>query len=954
MKKISLRLLAIMLSASCVLHSCDLKMNKNQAAKEGYNEEEEEKEGYDGPAERDMLEFEKTKDPATGIVPKDLLLPALEATEVMKGSDEAKLLDMTWIERGPIYDSVGPFNGNTRGGPGNLPGTYTSGRMRGVLVDPTDATGNTVWVGGVNGGIWKTTNLLSTIPNWQNINDFFDNMAVSSICIDPSNSNIMYFSTGEPTVNTDAVRGLGIWKSTDHGVTWNRLVSTTGFTLIFKILCDNSGNLYAALRSSGLMRSNDGGSTWTTISPSSGSCTDIELSSTGTLHASMGYYYASGGTARHYFTTTPATVNSAGWTSSTGLPSAANRLEMASVADTVWIVSTSSGNNVNNSYKSTDGGATFTKQNITTYSTSLSNTQGWYNISLAINPNTASSFIVGGIEAWRSVNDGLSISRMTFWITSSPYVHADQHFAQWWNVDGEARILLGCDGGLFLSRDNGASFADKNQNLGIKQFYSCAIHPTLPNYFLAGSQDNGSHRLNNPGLTYSTEVTGGDGAYVDIDQDEPQFQFTSYVYNQYRRSTNNWTTFTSFNFSNSEGLFINPFDYDDAANKLYASYGASLFRWNDPTTAISVATASTNILTVPFMSGSITALTTSPNVAKRLYVGTSGARLIRIDNADTVTNSSIAGFTTNISGPSFSGYLNCVAVGSDDQTLLAIFSNYGVTNVWHSTDGGGSWTGIDGNLPNMPVRWAVFDPTNNDKVIIATEAGVYVTRDINGGATQWLPSPDFPTVRTDMLKVRTSDNLILAATHGRGLWSSYTYTVVPVRNITLQARAGADGYATLNWNSLGGTTETKYVIQYSINGISFTNIETTLSNVTSYRHLLNSPNGYYRIMSSENGSRPVYSNVAFVKTGAGSNLTLRISPNPVVANAIFAFSSAGKGNYNWIVSDASGKTVLKGTGSLPSGGLVNLPLKTEALSKGTYYLQVVQEGQKVQATFIKQ
>ena len=83
---------------------------------------------------------------------------------------------MLWQERGPIYDSVGPSNGNTRGND-----LYTAGRMRAVLIDTlNDPTGNTAFVGGVSGSVWKCTNFLSNFPNWKNVNDYFDNMAISS------------------------------------------------------------------------------------------------------------------------------------------------------------------------------------------------------------------------------------------------------------------------------------------------------------------------------------------------------------------------------------------------------------------------------------------------------------------------------------------------------------------------------------------------------------------------------------------------------------------------------------------------------------------------------------------------------------------------------------------------------------------------------------------------------
>ncbi len=950
MKKIYTAALTCFTVASIFMASCTPSGTKT-------TEEDSNSEGYDGPLERQMLEFEKIKDPATGKIPTGELLTALTETETLKATPEARLMAMNWIERGPIYDSLGPSNGNTRGGFGNTNGVYTSGRMRAVLIDPTDPTGNTVWVGGVNGGIWKTTNLLNAVPIWQNINDFFDNMAISSICIDPSNSNIMYFSTGEPTVNADAVQGMGIWKSTDHGVTWNFLPSTSTFTLTFKLLCDNSGNLYAARRGAGLSRSTDGGATWASIAPNANSGSDIELSSTGTLHLSSGYFTAaSGGAARHFYTTSPATVTSGSWSSSTGLPTNANRFEIATQGDLVYICPTNGSNNVFGAYKSLDGGATFIQQNTINYATGVSNGQGWYNISLDINPNDGGQFIVGGLDAYRSLDSGVTAQRLTYWVTSLPYVHADHHYVKWFNAGGETRVLMGTDGGLFLSRDNGVTFTDKNRNLGIKQFYSCAIHPSLPNYFLAGAQDNGSHKLDNPGLTYSIEVTGGDGAYVDIDQDEPRIQFTSYVYNQFRRSTNGGVNWTSFNFTGTSGpgLFINPFDYDDINNKFFSSYSGQMMRWNNPT-SLTTNTSDTNRMIIPGTTGSLTAFMVSPNVDKRLYVGTSTGKLFRIENSDATTALDIAGNTTDITGPAFAGYLNCIAVGSNDNNLLAIFSNYGVTNVWYSSDAGLTWTGLDGNLPNMPVRWAVFDPISNDKIILATEAGVYVARDVNGAATQWLPSADFPTVRTDMLKVRPSDNLILAATHGRGLWSSYTFTVLPVKTIALQAKLDNAGNSNLTWSSIGAVSSTKFNVQYSLNGISFNDIATVPGTVAAFKHALSVPTGYYRIMAVEPNVASIYSNVVAVKsTRPLTGLKLRISPNPVVTAANFVVNTSEAGEYSWAVRDMQGKVLQTGRGVLGAGASVNLPVVVSNLPRGSYSLLVMGNRQKMNSTFIKQ
>src|SRR6187401_2959661 len=213
-------------------------------------DDEDDKDGYDGPAARDQQEFDWTVDPSLGYVPYNRLNSALAYTHYLRDSvinsrASGRLQSiMLWQERGPIYDSVGPSNGNTRGND-----LYTSGRMAAVLIDTlNDPSGNTAIVGGVSGGVWKTTNFLSNFPNWKIVNDYFDNMAISSICQDPSNANIMYFSTGEASSNADAHFGLGVWKSTDKGESWQQLPSSVNFIRNWKILCDPAGNIYLASR----------------------------------------------------------------------------------------------------------------------------------------------------------------------------------------------------------------------------------------------------------------------------------------------------------------------------------------------------------------------------------------------------------------------------------------------------------------------------------------------------------------------------------------------------------------------------------------------------------------------------------------------------------------------------------------------------------------------------------
>lgn len=737
-------------------------------------EGEEENDMYDGAAAAAKFEYNKTKDPATGKVPRERLLVALnntillERNNVAKGNPQAKftLPPLSWTERGPYTDLVGSSNGNTRAN-----SAITAGRVRAIMVDSLDAAHKTVWAGGVDGGLWKTNDITAAPANWILVNDFLSNIAVSDICQDPTNGNIMYFCTGESYYNGDAVSGVGVFKSTNHGLTWNFLPSTSAFTQGTRILCDNAGNIYLATRGTGLLRSTkaSGGAAWTNITPSSAPNADIcdlELSSTGRLHMVTGIF-----TQQAYrYTDIPSTCTSAaGWNSpATAFPSFFMRAEIAVSGNVLYAAPANASYQVPTMYKSIDGGANWTSIP-SPGGGGWANGQGWYSLSVRINPANSNQVIVGGLDNYKTTDGGASWSQISVWVGfSTQYVHADQHNLMWW--DGGTKMLFACDGGVHYSADGGTTIRDRNEGLRIKQFYSVAAHPTATNYFLAGAQDNGTHQLTMPGLSNSTEVTGGDGAFVAIDQDQPQFQFGSYVYNNYRRSINGGANWGSVNFGNV-GQFINPYDYDNTNNKIYAGYSSGQYlRWNDPQTGSSASGVS-----IPsFNSMPVTAVAVSPYTSNRVFFGVSGStpRIVRVDGADAApvdANITMAGTTSNT-------YVSCINTGTNDQNLMACFANYGIDNIYVSTNGGTSWTACDGNLPDMPVRWCMYYPGDNTRAYIATETGVWETDKLNGASTIWVSNATFPSVRTDMIKYRPSDRTIVAATHGRGVW---TATVPP-------------------------------------------------------------------------------------------------------------------------------------------------------------------------------
>lgn len=819
-----------------------------------------EKETGAGIDNRAAFDFLRIRDLKTGKVPVNAywqgLLKTKQAKEFYRNTLQARTV-LNWEERGPYTDAVGSSNGNTRAN-----NAVTAGRMRAVLVDASDATGKTVWVGGVDGGLWKTTDITTSPANWTLVNDYLSNIAVTSITQDPSNKDIMYFCTGEAYYNADAVAGMGVFISTDHGVTWSQLTSTINYTYCTRIVCDYQGNVYLATRGNGLLRSNNKGVSWTVITPSTMNTNicDIELSSlTGParLHVVAGIF----STQSYRYTDIPGTATSTtGWVAPlTAFPSYAQRAEIACSGNVLYACPVNASYQVPTIYKSIDGGANW---NPTTAqpTTGWASGQGWYAVSVGIDPSNSNNCIVGGLDAYKTVNGGGSWAKISNWVgTTGQYVHADIHDITWY--DNGNKLLFGSDGGIHYSADKGTTIRDRNIGLRIKQFYSVAVHPTATNYFLAGAQDNGTHQLQQQGLSSSIEVTGGDGAFVAIDQNEPQYQFGAYVYNQYRRSVDGGKTWSSVNLSSSTGLFINPFDYDNINNTLYASTTAgSYLRWaNAPTSS-----TSTNIAVAAFNSAQVSNVKVSPYTNNRVYFGTTGGRIVKVDNANLSSPAAV-----NITGASMpAGYVSCINVGTSDQYLIACYSNYGTTNVWVSTDAGVTWTGIDGDLPNVPVRWCMFEPSDNTKAIIATETGVWETSLINGNTTRWVPSLNFPTVRTDMLAYRSSDNTLVAATHGRGIFSTVLNST-PVCNSPSSLTTTNIGAvsATATWLSVTGVT---YTVDYrEVGAATWTNVATAVATSTvSITGLTAGKNYEWRVIANcLNDVQSVYATAQFTTLG---------------------------------------------------------------------------------------
>ena len=128
------------------------------------DEDEGSRSKQDGILEMIRQENARTKDLKLGYPPTERLIAAKRYADQLRAEAANKRVmapipNMTWQERGP--NNVG-------------------GRTRSILVDKNDLTNKTVWVAGVGGGLWKTTDITAIAPTWTSIDDYFSNIAIST------------------------------------------------------------------------------------------------------------------------------------------------------------------------------------------------------------------------------------------------------------------------------------------------------------------------------------------------------------------------------------------------------------------------------------------------------------------------------------------------------------------------------------------------------------------------------------------------------------------------------------------------------------------------------------------------------------------------------------------------------------------------------------------------------
>lgn len=421
--------------------------------------------------------------------------------------------------------------------------------------------------------------------------------------------------------------------------------------------------------------------------------------------------------------------------------------------------------------------------NCTTSTTDFTRNQAWYDLILKVRPDNPNIVLAGAVDLYGTTNGGTSWNLLSYWTggCSMPEVHADQHAIEFRSTNLN-EVIFGNDGGVYYSTNagtaasSGVTFNSRVNGYNVTQFYSCAMNNTSgSNVYLAGAQDNGTQRFSSAGINSTTEVYGGDGGFCFIDQTNPNIAIASYTNNNFYRSTNGGVSFTSTLIGEDTGDFINPADYDNVANILYTTGNI-----NELKRIANVETSPSAAVTMSIAIGgaSVSAIKANFFTANRIFVGSDVGDVYRIDNAN--GTHTITDITGNLPA---AGRVSSIDVGANDNELLVTYSNYGVSSVHYTNNGGSTWISKDEFgyiLPDIPVRWGLFNPNNTKEVMLATELGVWSTSDITQTNPEWSPTnTGLANVRCDILRFRNSDKQVVVATHGRGLYTTDVWASTP-------------------------------------------------------------------------------------------------------------------------------------------------------------------------------
>ena len=690
--------------------------------------------------------------------------------------------------------------------PRNIGPAGMSGRI--TAIDAVVADPNTIYLGAASGGVWKTTNQGAS---WDAVFEEQPILNIGSIAIQQSNPSTVWVGTGEGNPRNSISLGEGMYKTIDGGKSWKRM-GLEKTRNIHRIIVDPSnpntvyagaiGNPYAEHPERGVFKTTDGGETWDKIlftNDTSGVADMImDPSNPNKLFVAMWQHrrtpwsLSSGGPGSGLYMTFDGGKNWKKLGEKEGLP--AGNLGRIGLA-----ISRSNPNRVyalveatkNGLYKSDDGGQTWSLMNS---NPEFVSTRPFYFQEIACDPQNENRLWLIYQMISKSDDAGKNFEVVI------PYngIHPDHH-AFWIHPTNPNFIIDGNDGGIGITRDKGKTWLF-DEKLPVGQFYHINVDNEMPYNVMGGMQDNGSWR--GPAYTwmsggiknyYWDNLWGGDGFDVMPDKDDASWVFAMSQGGSVGR----------YNVKTGESWYVKP-PAPDLKTTLRFNWNAAIAQ--DPFSNSTIYFGSQHLhrSTNKGASWEIISPDLSTNDSAKIDQRNNGGISIDITGAEN--------FCTIMTIAPSSKDKNVIWAGTDDG------------NVQLTRDGGKTWTNFRGKIPGLPIgawipqiqasrynaaeafvvandyrrgdfkpyifrttdfgkTWTrvvdekkvigyalciLQDPTEPNLIFAGTEQGLWVSLDNGVNFQQW--KNGYPSVSTYDLAIQEREADLVIATFGRALW----------------------------------------------------------------------------------------------------------------------------------------------------------------------------------------
>lgn len=763
------------------------------------------------------------------------LAPYIEGAQHRDHMPAAQLQDSLGLTTGK-WSYVGPHN------EGVVPGRLydglppVTGRVNCVAVSPADP--KTIYIGGADGGVWKT---IDSGVTWKALSDTWTFLPVSSIAIDPTNPNIVYVGTGD--YQGQIAYSVGIMKSTNGGTSWTNYGNAQmGSMAVSSIVIDPTNP--AILVASGgrgtvtgdIFRSTNAGVTWTATNAPDGNWSKIDVSLPNATTGVRTFWAAGESTSgiRVY----KSVDHGATWTKVT-TPSP---LVVHTAADlacsklnplTVYVLdpdTATTAKSRNHIWKTTNGGTSWTDvvtgfvngdaSNGTYYNwnqndydyfigTSIVNTNGVKTDGVFVGLITICMSATGG-TGWKDISKSYSANPNDPNGDSLAVCHVDQH-AVTMDPSNPDTVYFGNDGGVhrmvYDPVAKTATFTPLNKNLYIAQFYKVDVHPTISTRLMGGAQDNATPAalgdLNNwvnPGA--------GDGGFCAYDPFNPNIAYNSTQEVAIYRTTNGWTSSTEI---------TEPNDYNQQPRNMFPPLVLANSNGVSPSKLFAGTDHLWSWTTAGWVGGSkvltgenLRIISTCPSDSKRLYTGGDdgqiwmttnlGTSWVQLDDVPLPQSPAVA-----ISPSPTKAYdivVGFTQTGGGVQNLWRCSNTAAAAPVWKQVSGTGATA-----LPAVPVNTMARDPYSPETIwYVGTDVGVFMTKNAGGTWANLTKSVGLPNVTVNDLKVVKATGYLYAATYGRGIWkiklvNPATVALASVSLAPTTVTAGSDSVMTVTLNT---------------------------------------------------------------------------------------------------------------------------------------------------------